>query len=182
MKTLSRILLAVNFIMISTMCSNSPEAQKEDIEINASLAESVRVTVAGTGITMASALLDATTNDEIANNSGNIVSYEVKQIKFAVLNYDAPTEDEIYFSGDIGFSSSMANQPEYTCSISPLNVTHVAGTGDFGINPCNTLLTDLSTILLEDNKMKLFMTGTYTKAQVSFDLRVTVIITVIARH
>jgi len=151
-----------------------------DIDFNTTLVKSLPVSVANTSEMTSSIVLDASTDPEIKKYTDKIKNYEITELLFAIENYIAPNEDEIYFNGEIGFSNKTENQATTTCSISPLNVTHVAGTGDFPISTCNAIVNGISEVFTTDNAVKIYMTGAFTKAPLSFDLKVTVKVKVTA--
>lgn len=146
-----------------------------DIDFDSTLEKTLPVVVTSTSEMTTSIDLDATTADpEILKYADNIKNYEVTEILFAIENYNAPTEKEIYFDGTIGFSGLNDSQATSTCSISPLNVTHVNGTGNFVISTCNTIVNGISDVFTVNNGVKIYMTGTFTDAPLAFDLKVTV--------
>ena len=151
-----------------------------DINIDTILVKSLPVVATTTNEMTYSVFLDATTDTEIKKHADKIKNYEITELLFAIENYQAGTGDEIYFDGNIGFSKKSESQETSSCAISPLNITHVAGTGAFPISTCNTILNEISDIIKADNAVKIYMTGTFTKAPLSFDLKVTVKVKVTA--
>ena len=145
-----------------------------DIDINATLSETLQIVVPNTNEMSTSTVLDATTNSDVNKHLDKIKKYEITELLFAIENYAAPNEDEIYFNGEIGFSKKTENRASVSCPVSNLPVTNFAGTGDFELSTCSDVLNDISAILTADNAVKVYMTGSYTKAPASFDLKVTV--------
>ncbi len=152
-----------------------------DISFNSTLEKTLSVVVVSTNEMTTSIELDATTADsEILKYADKIKNYEVTELLFAIENYNDVTEDEIYFDGTIGFSDLTDNQASSTCSISPLNVTHFDGTGNFPVTACTALINEISDVFTANNGVKLYMTGTFTDAPLEFDLKVTVTVKITA--
>lgn len=146
-----------------------------DISFNSTLEETLSIVVVDTNEMTTSIELDATTADSaILKYADKIKNYEVTELLFAIENYNAEIEEEIYFNGEIGFSKLTENQATSTCSISFLNVTHVNGTGNFSISACTALINEISDVFTANNSVKIYMTGTFTDAPLEFDLKVTV--------
>ena len=168
---------AINFlsaILISALFSCDEVEQLADINFSTTLVKSLPVAVISTNEMTVSIVLDATTDPEIKKYADKIKKYEITEILFAIENYDAPTNDEIYFDGNFGFSKKSENKTTSSCAISPLNVTHVAGTGDFTISTCDAIANGISTVFTADNAVKIYITGTFTNAPLSFDVKVTI--------
>ena len=174
----SLILTFAIVILIGFSCDEVKELA--DIDFNSTVVKTLPVNANSTSGMSTSILLDATADPEIAKYINNIKGYEITKLQFAIENYKADTEDEIYFTGDLGFGNKNSTQPSSTCSVSDLPVTHWANTGNFEIAACTNLLNKLSEVLKSDNAAKIFMTGEFTKAPVSFDLKVTVDVKVTA--
>ncbi len=171
MKKIGIHILFLAFIVSVFSCDQATDLI--DINFNTVLTKTLPVAVITTDEMSTSVLLDATLDNEIGKYANNIQSYEITELTFAIENYSAPTEDEIYFNGEIGFSKKNQNQASSTCPISPLNVTHVAGTGSFNISTCDAILDGISAVFLSDNAAKIYMTGNFTKEPLTFDLVVT---------
>jgi hypothetical protein len=151
-----------------------------DVEFETDITTTLPVAATDTDEGTYSILLDATVDSEIQQYADKIKKYEIKELWIAVENYTASTQSEIYFNGDLGFSSKSEGQPASSCSISSLNITHVAGTGDFEINNCNTTLSDIATALTNDNAVKVYLVGAFTDSPVAFDLKITIKVEVTA--
>jgi hypothetical protein len=141
-----------------------------DVNFNVVLTKTLPVAVITTDDMTTSVILEATTDPEILKYADKIKRYEITELTFAIENYSAPTTTEIYFDGEIGFSKKTQNEATTSCAISPLNITHVAATGPFPISTCNDILDGISVVFLADNAVKMYMTGTFTKEPVTFDL------------
>lgn len=156
-------------------CDEEAGLELPDIDFSTTLEKTIPVVVVNTSEMTTSVELDAATADsEILKYANKIKNYEVTELRFAIENYNAGTEEEIYFDGTIGFSDLTDNQATSTCSISPLNVTHFAGTGNFEIIACTALINEISDVFTANNGVKLYMTGTFRDAPLEFDLKVTV--------
>jgi hypothetical protein len=151
-----------------------------DIDFPVTLVKSLPVDVTSTDEMTATIVLDATTNTEIQKYINNIKGYKVTELLFAIENYSADSQDEIYFDGALGFSKKSEDQASDKCEVSPLNVTHVAGTGDFEISTCTAIVDEISNLLKQDNAVNIYMIGEFTKAPLEFDLKVTATVTVTA--
>lgn len=151
-----------------------------DIDFPVTLKKTLPIEVVGTDETTTTIVLDATDDSEIRRYINNIKGYKVTKLMFAIDGYNADTEDEIYLDGMVGFSSKSANQPTVTCAVSPLNITHVAGTGDFEISTCTAVINGISSILASDDAVKIYLIGSFSDAPLSFDLTVTADVTVTA--
>lgn len=172
MKKSTILLLPAFALLFCVSCDKASELT--DVSFSTTLSQTLPVAVTGTSETTASILLDAAAADpEIQKYASNIKQYEITKLTFAIENYQSTLPDEIYFDGVFGFSKKTESAPTATCSISPLNVTHFAGTGDFNVGNCDAILTGISAIFTSDNAVKLYMTGTFTKAPLSFNLKVT---------
>ena len=161
------------FIIISLFSCDKAE-ELSDINFNATLVKSLPVVGSTTNEMTSTIILDATSDPEIQKYADKIKNFEITELLFAIENYQADTGDEIYFDGSIGFSKKSENQPTSSCSISPLNITHVAGTGDFTIGNCDDIINEISAIFAADNAVKIYMIGTFSKATLTFDLKATV--------
>ena len=144
-----------------------------DISFNVKLMKTLPVSVVSTNEMTTTIVLDATTDPEIQKYIDNIKGYEITELLFAIENYESSTGEEIYFNGQLGFSKKSQNSPSSSCAVDNLPVTHWAGTGNFDIDKCTTILTEISAILTTDNAAKIYMIGTFTKAPLSFDLKIT---------
>ena len=144
-----------------------------DINFNTTVTTTLPVAAINTDEATYSILLNATSDPEIQKYADKIKKYEITELLVAVENYSAATTDEIYFNGDLGFGTINSTQAASTCSISNLNVTHVKGTGDFAFNACNSILPDIADMLTADNAAKVYLSGAFTKAPLSFDLNIT---------
>ncbi|MCK5104155.1 MAG: hypothetical protein KAR17_15120 [Cyclobacteriaceae bacterium] len=173
MKRFAISILPALFILALFSCDEVKVEELADIDFNTTLTKSLHVDVTSTNEMTSSIVLDATADPEIKKYADNIKNYEITELLFAIENYQADTEDEIYFDGNIGFSKKSENQATSSCSISFLNVTHWAGTGDFPISTCNDIMNGISALFTADNAVKIYMTGTFTGAPLSFDLKVT---------
>lgn len=172
MKSLGLTLFSALLLLTFYSCDNSDESK--EVIVNSSLIKSLSVSVPNTNEMTFSVVLDATTDAEIAKYADKITKYEISELLFAVENYTSPIADEIYFNGDIGFGNKSQSQAVTSCLLSPYNITHVANTGDSPISTCNMKTNEIANILLEDNAIKIYMTGAFTKAPCSFDLKVTI--------
>ncbi len=172
-----RNVLANFFLLLFGLTLFSCDETKDllDVEFDTTISTKLPVAAATTDEGTYSILLDATVDSEIQKYAEKIKKYEVKELWIAVENYSTPlASEEIYFNGDLGFSSKSASTPASTCAISNLNITHVAATGDFAINSCSAILSDIATAFTGDNAVKVYLVGAVNKAPVSFDLKVTV--------
>jgi hypothetical protein len=162
-------LLLSFFICFS--CGSDGEALP-DIELNKVLEKSIPVSVITTNEMTVTVVLDATKDTEISKYENKIKNYEITSLEFAIENYSSPLSDEVYFNGTIGFSKQEAVFPSFECSVSSMPVTHWAGTGNFNIGNCDKLTEQLATILKGENAVKMYLTGTFTKEPLTFDLKV----------
>jgi hypothetical protein len=144
-----------------------------DVNFNTTVTTMLTVTAVDANESIHSIVLDATSDAEIQKYASKIKNYEITELMVAVQNYSSVTTAEIYFNGDLGFGAKNSAQPSTTCSISNLNITHVAGTGDFAINNCNAILSDIGDLFIAENAVKIYMIGTFTQAPVTFNLKVT---------
>lgn len=178
MKRLAKSYFPAFLFLVLFSCGE--EGDMDDINIDTILVKSLPVVATTTNEMTYTVVLDATTDPEIKKYADKIKNYEITELLFAIENYQADTGDEIYFNGNIGFSKKSGNQATSSCAISPLNVTHVAETGAFPISTCNTIVDEISEVLKTDNAVKIYLTGTFTKATVIFDLKVTIKVKVTA--
>lgn len=151
-----------------------------EIDFPVTLSQTLPVVVTNTNEMTTTVVLDATTNSEIAKYLDNIKGYEITELLFAIENYQAPNEDEAYFNGTIGFSKKAENQPTSSCPAENIPITHWAGTGDFEVVKCTSVVNEISAILTADNAVKIYVSGIYTKAPLSFDLKITTTVKVTA--
>lgn len=164
--------ISILFVSVAFMTCDKVE-ELTDVNFNTTITTTLTVTAVNTNESTHSIVLDATSDAEIQKYASKIKNYEVTELMVAVQNYSSATAAEIYFNGDLGFGTKNSSQPSATCSISNLNITHVAGTGDFVINNCNAILSDIGDLLIADNAMKIYLIGTFTQAPVTFNLKVT---------
>jgi hypothetical protein len=159
-------------LVISCFSCNTVDDMTE-VTLDTTLSETLQINVTSIQLMSTTKVLDASTNPDVKDHLDKIKQYEITELKFAIENYDAPNEDEIYFNGDIGFSKKTENAASSTCPISNLPITNFAGNGDFELSTCANILDDISAILTSDDAVKIYMTGSFTKSPVSFDLEVT---------
>jgi hypothetical protein len=164
------------FLLPMVLILGSCEETKDllDVNFDTTLTKTIPVAAASTDEMTTFVTLDATSDPEIMKYASKIKSYEISELTFAVENYNTTITSEIYFNGVIGFSLIGESSPTKTCAISPLNITHVAGTGSFTVNPCTSLANDIAELFAEDNAVKIYLKGAFTKAPLSFDFIVTV--------
>jgi hypothetical protein len=168
--------------LVALIVSNScEEAEKlADVSFETTLSKTMPVAVSTTDEMTTSIVLDATTGPEIQKYSSKIKSYEITDLMFAIENYSTSIASEIYFDGAIGFSKSTDSAPAKTCPFSPVNITRFAGTGDFEVVPCTNLANEIAVLFALENKVTIYLKGDFTKAPLSFNLRVTAKVKVIA--
>lgn len=151
-----------------------------EIDFPVTLTKTLPVVVSNTNEMTTTVVLDATTHPEIAKYLDNINGYKITELLFAIDNYLAPTEDEVYFNGTFGFSKKADDQPTSSCPAENVPITHWAGTGDFEIVKCSSVINEISAILTADNAVKIYVSGIYTKAPLSFDLKITTTVKITA--
>lgn len=171
MKRFLTTVLIATLMIVNFSCDEVKELA--DIDFSTTIVKTLPVNVASTSEMTTSILLDATSDPEIAKYINNIKGYEITNLQFAIENYQTSLSAEVYFTGNLGFGSKSSTQPGSTCAVSDLPVTHWAGTGNFKIDACTDLINDISAALTSENAVKIYMTGTFTKAPLSFDLKVT---------
>lgn len=171
MKRSTRTLIFPLVILLLFSCDSVDELA--DITFPITLVNTLPVSAANTNEMATSVLIDATTDPEIAKYLDNIKGYEITELLFAIENYLAPNEDEVYFNGEFGFSKKTDSEATSSCPIDNMPVTNWAGTGDFEFAECNSVLDDISAILTADNAVKVYLKGAFTKAPLSFDFKVT---------
>lgn len=174
------ILYSLPAFLILAIFSCDKVEELSDIDFNTTLVKTLPVAGTSTSEMTSTIVLDATSDKEIQKYADKIKNYEITELLFAIENYQADTGDEIYFDGSIGFSKKSENQATSLCSIGPLNITHVDGTGDFTIGNCDDILNEISAIFAADNAVKIYMIGKFSKATLTFDLKVTVKVKVTA--
>lgn len=167
-------LIFLSTILILYLFSCDEDGENADIDFNTTLVKMLPVAVTTSNEMTSTIVLDATVDAEIQKYADQIKNYEITELLFAIENYMAPTEAEIYFDGAIGFSKKSESMASLTCSIGPLNITHVAGTGDFLISTCDDIINGISGVFTTDNAVKIYMIGTFTQTPLSFDLKVTI--------
>jgi len=171
MKRFFNDLLLLSIFLIIFSCDKVDELT--DIDFPVTLVKILPVSVANTNEMTTSIVLDATTDPEVMKYLDNIKQYEITELLFAIENYKAPNEDEVYFDGVIGFSKISEDQPTSSCAANNIPITHWAGTGNFDIDKCTSILNEISAVLTNENAVKIYLIGTFTKAPLSFDLKVT---------
>lgn len=181
MRKLAIYYLPAFLIVILTGCPGDDPIDLPSIDFNVNLSHTLPVSVANTNEMTTSVVIDATTDSEIDKYLSKIENYEITELKFAVENYTAPNEDEVYFNGQVGFSKSTESQATATCDLNNLNITHIAGTGDFEVKNCNSLLSGISDMFTAENSIKVYLIGTFSKAPLAFDLEVSMKVKVTAK-
>jgi hypothetical protein len=146
------------------------------VDFNTELNFSVGVTELSAGDNInynESLILDASANPEIKKYGSKIRSIEVQSMEFAIDDYTTIVTDEIYLNDAVfGFGDKSSIDPEATCNVDALPVTHWAGTDYFKFDSCNGTLNAIENALSKDQFVKVFIKGTLTKAPVSFSLKV----------
>lgn len=163
-----------SLLLLALFSCDNVEIPGADITFPITLEKRLPVAATDTNEKTFTTTLDASSDPEIQKYLSKIKSYEITELLFGIENYASVLEDEIYFNGTIGFSKLSASQPSSTCPLNNIPITHWAGTQDFPIGTCDNILNEISTVFAEDNAVKVYMTGTFTKAPLSFDLKVTV--------
>ena len=166
------------FLLFMSNCDNA--GNPADVTFEVTLPATLQIAAPTTAEITESVVLDATADPEIQKYLDKIKGYEITQMQFSIEDYDSSTGDEIYFSGNIGFSRIIDVKPFKTCLIQNMPVTHWAGTGYFDIDTCNDLFNEVSDLLLSDNGIKIYLTGTFSNAPLSFTLRVRIKVKVTA--
>jgi hypothetical protein len=115
-------------------------------------------------------IIDATSDEEVAQYVDKIKDYEIVAMDLAIENYSATTDDDNYFNGTLGFGATTSTEPSATCAVNNLNIKHIAGTGYATYNDCDDVFTQAAATLTADNQLKLYMTGTVSVAPCEFDL------------
>ena len=128
-------MLSSLLLSMTISCDNVEKLSEIDFPVT--LTKTLPVVVSNTNELTTTVVLDATTHPEITKYLDNIKGYEITELLFAIDNYLAPTEDEVYFNGTIGFSEKTDNQPTSSCPAENVPITHWAGTGDFEIVKCS---------------------------------------------
>jgi hypothetical protein len=164
-------LLTISSLIFLFSCEETKDLA--NIDFNTTVEKTLPVTASDTDEMSYSILLDATDDSQIDQYADKIVGYEVNALFIEVINYSATIEDEIYFNGKLGFSGKADSSPAETCEINNLNITHVANTGKFEINPCNSILADIAAMLTNENAVKVYLVGSFSKATLTFDLVIT---------
>ncbi len=170
MKNLSKV--ALLYILFFSSCESVEELA--DVNFDTTLTKTIPVAAGTTDEMTTFVTLDATSDPEIMKYASKIKSFEITELTFAVENYNTAILSEIYFNGVFGFSKVSDSSPTKTCGISPLNITHIAGTGSFTVNPCTALANDLANVFTEENSAKIYLKGAFTQAPLSFNFVVTV--------
>ena len=178
MKRLLRTTLPALLILLLFSCDKVDDLT--DVNLDATLSETLQISVSSTQAMSITKVLDAAKNSLVNDHLDKIKQVEVTELKFAIENYAAPNDDEIYFNGEIGFSKKTENVASSTCAISNLPITNFVGNGAFELSTCANILDDISAILTADKAVKVYMTGTFTKAPLSFDLEVAAKVKIIA--
>ena len=151
-----------------------------DIDFPVTLTKSHPFEVTTTDEMTTTIVLDATTNSEVKKYVNNIKSYRVTELLFAIENYAAESQDDIFFDGVMGVSKKSENQPSSTCQVNDLNITQKAKEGNFEITNCSDVVNKMSSLLKQENAINIYLIGEFTKAPLEFDLKVTATVTVTA--
>lgn len=159
-------------ILFTTLFACDKIDELADVNFNANLSETFQVDATTTNEMTFSSTLDVSEDSDAKPYLDKIKNYEIEELKFEITNLSTSVSGEIYFDGVLGFSKKNETSATATCSVSPLNITHVNNTGAFEINNCDDILNDLKSILMSDNAAKIYMQGTFSKAPVTFDLTV----------
>lgn len=166
--------LVLSLLLVSLFSCENVEIPGADITFPITLVKRLPVAATDTNEKTFTTTLDATSDAEIQKYLSKIKSYEITELLFGIENYASTIEDEIYFNGTMGFSKVTDSQASSTCALNNIPITHWAGTQDFPIGTCDNILNEISKVFAEENAVKVYMTGTFTKAPLSFDLKVTV--------
>ena len=166
--------LVIPLVLVSLLSCDNVEIPGADITFPVTLTKKLPVTAADTNENTFTTTIDASSDSEVKKNLSKIKGYEITELLFGIENYSSALEDEIYFNGTIGFSKVNASQASSTCALNNIPITHWAGTQDFPIGTCDDLLNEISKVFTEEHAVKIYMTGTFTKAPLSFDLKITV--------
>ncbi len=164
--------LSLALLLFFSNCDNADKLA--DVKFDVTLYATLPVAAATTDPIKESIVIDAATDPEIMKYLDKIKGYEITELLFSIEDYNSSLEDEIYFNGDIGFSRIIDANPFKKCSVQFLNVTHWAGTGYFDIDLCNDLFNEIGEMLLADDGVKIYLTGSFDKAPLTFNLKVKV--------
>jgi hypothetical protein len=80
----------------------------------------------------------------------------------------------------LGFGSETSASPDESCTLDNIPITNYNNTGNFEVNDCNKLLSNIASKLTADNAAKVFLIGSVTQAPMSFDLRIVATVKVTA--
>lgn len=167
-KLLFLFIFAISGLFLA--CDNVKD--QADITFETDVVTTWAVSASNSNVQTLTIVADATTDSEISKYADKITNYEVSEVWFAIDNYSSDQPGEIYFNGDLGFGSKTGSAADATCSVSNLNITHWSGTGEFQFNDCQSTIPAISNALSNDNAVKVYMIGSFTKAPLSFTLKV----------
>ncbi len=167
------ILFIIAVLTISG-CDQAGELKGVEFDTDLNFSVPVAELTNGTNIKYdQSIILDATTNPEIKKYADKIRSIQVQSMEFAIEDYTTMIPDEIYLTNTVfGFGAKTSTSPQSSCNVDALPVTHWADTGFFRFDSCNSTFNALSNFLTGEQAAKFYIKGTFTKAPVSFKLKV----------
>ncbi|NJN28429.1 MAG: hypothetical protein HC819_21890 [Cyclobacteriaceae bacterium] len=171
MKKLAIPFILGAFALLVSACDKVEDLA--DIDFNTTISKTMSVAVVSTDEMSSSVLLDATSDAEIDKYKSKIKNYEITELTFAIENYSSPLADDNYFDGVVGFGKMTSAAPDKTCAVDPLNVKHVSGTGSFPLGTCDAIADEVANLLKQENAVKVYLNGTFTKEPCTFDLVVT---------
>jgi hypothetical protein len=179
MRKISIVILSILVSLSFTSCDEVKDAL--DVKFDTEVIGTLKVVAVNTDENTYSLVLDATSDPEIQKYADNIKGVQVTKLMIGVENYEYKDDDaEIYFNGELGFGSETSASPDESCTLDNIPITNYNNTGNFEVNDCNKLLSNIASKLTADNAAKVFLIGSVTQAPMSFDLRIVATVKVTA--
>lgn len=151
------------------------------IELEKELTKTIHVDIVSNEEVTITEVLDAATEQEIADNIDKIESYEIEAFKIEIINVVTDSEDEVMFTGSLG-TGSLDSQEQETVLFEntvPLNmIDDVIEMFTLDVVQDALAIDQLKAFLEANNGIKFYMTGSASDP-VSFDAIVTVKVKVI---
>lgn len=151
------------------------------IELEEEFTRTIHVDIVSDEEVTITKVLDATTEQEIADNIGKIESYEIKDLKIEIVNIVTDSEDEVTLTGSVG-TGSLDSQVQETILFEktvPLSmIDDAVEMFQLDIVQDALIIDQVNALLEADNGIKFYLTSS-ASAPVSFDAIVTIKVKVI---
>ena len=159
--------IATTFVLASLGACSLLE---KDIDATVTADILVNESTSGTNINYnGTTVLNAEDDEDVADNLDKIKDWSVLEVGYQILFFSG--QPGTTFTGNMGFSPSGSNSPEFQMAVSNLNLS--AASGYTKLNVSSSDLNMLASWLESNRKIKVYWTGILSNAPCSFTVEAT---------